>query len=873
MGKLTVYVGTTFAQFYLDKLSPIKGFIDTFIKKSLSEYEYDKTKHTYTFICDYILRDENTNSITIPLNFLPLMEDFLTACGYSSVIEEKEVPPITPREITIKPNPKWVPRDHQIPIIDYLLHDGRSRKGVSLATGGGKMVSNDTLVRVPGDWKRIDEVKVGDEAVASDGKAYPITNIYPHKNKQLYRVTFEDGRFIDAGAEHLWKVLVRDYKLKYEPRVLDTFDISALIGKKGTTVYVPDITPEDHPDVDLPIDPYMMGSLIANGCFRKGSVELTTPDTYVIDYFKAHMRPGYSLNRAGIYDWRLARNVGNSEPHYYLRAIEKLGLRGIDGPNKFIPEIYLKGSYKQRLELVRGLMDGDGGAGENHVIDSPRTPVYWTTSKTLADQLRQLIWSFGDKCTLSTRDAAYTNKFGERIKTGKTEYSIYISAKHPSMYHNCPTKKSRVNDKFLVKNTRIAIDDIQPIRTADATCIAVDSPDHTYVVTDYITTHNTFIANHSMSSVGLVTMIITASNIAQWVKNVAEQTSIHENFTYLDDKNYSSPYKWVRDINAQCKEKGSKLWLLMGSDSFYQLANDGVKPDVFICSTTTLREFAEGGESYKKLPWDYQGFLRTYGVGTKIVDEVHQNFHAINRIDLRSNIQNNWYLSATFGRSGIAESRIFNVIYPKEMQYGNSDNEPYTNVTVYAFRGNVPQRYVKRKRGYNAIKYEQYILKRPMWLKIFLENIVLTEVYTHYVRKRREGEKCLLFFSTKEMICTVRDYLNKELHKYGVVAKEKIGGIPDDVLNDPQYHIYIGTPGGMGTGRDIPGLRTAINFISVDSKTLIKQMFGRLRRIPDIATEWVDNVDYTIDSQVRHFYTRDRLYRKQAKEYKKVKIN
>ena len=145
------------------------------------------------------------------------------------------------------------------------------------------------------------------------------------------------------------------------------------------------------------------------------------------------------------------------------------------------------------------------------------------------------------------------------------------------------------------------------------------------------------------------------------------------------------------------------------------------------------------------------------------------------------------------------------------MQYGNSDNEPYTNVTAYAYRGNVPAHFVKRKRGYNAIKYEQYILKRPMWLRHFLENIVLTEVYTHFIKKRKEGEKCLLFFATKDMICTVRDYLNQELAKYGVVAKEKIGGTPDDVLNDPQYHIYIGTPGGMGTGRDIPGLKTILS--------------------------------------------------------------
>ena len=207
------------------------------------------------------------------------------------------------------------------------------------------------------------------------------------------------------------------------------------------------------------------------------------------------------------------------------------------------------------------------------------------------------------------------------------------------------------------------------------------------------------------------------------------------------------------------------------------------------------------------------------------------------------------------------------------MRYGDSNVAQYTNCTVYAYRGMVPAHFVKRKRGYNAIKYEQYLLKRPMWMKDYLNNVVLPEVYMHYVKKRNPGEKCLLFFSTKAMIERVRDFLNFELAKYGIVAKEKIGGTPDDVLNDPQFDIYIGTPGGMGTGRDIPHLRTAINFVSFDSPVLTKQCYGRLRRIPGVDTEWVDNVDRMIDSQVRHWQKRDRFYRKAAKVYHKIKLS
>lgn len=522
MGQITVYTGTTSAQFYVDKLSPIKGFIEDFVDKSLSEFEYDKQKHTYTFICNYVVWDDKTNNLIIPINFLPKLEAYLAAHGYVNVFKKVPLEPIKPRKMHVKPNPKWQPRDQaQKDLIEYLTKDPRPRKGVSLQTGGGK----------------------------------------------------------------------------------------------------------------------------------------------------------------------------------------------------------------------------------------------------------------------------------------------------------------------------------------------------------------SFTALRSALIIGNVSMFIMGSNIPQWVKNIYEQTDEKDKFKYLDSNNYKDIYKWVKDINSQCKKTGSPVYVLMGSESFYQLVNDNIKPEIFVCSTTTLREFIENGESYRNLPWNWQGFLKEYGIGTKIVDEAHQNFHAINKLDLLSNIKDNIYLTATFLKSGVSASRIFNIVYPEDMQYGDSNIAQYTNCTVYAYRGSVPAHAVKRKRGYNAIKYEQYLLKRPMWMKDYLNNVVLPEVYMHYVKKRNDGEKCLLFFSTKAMIERVRDFLNFELAKYGLVAKEKIGGTPDDVLNDPQYHIYIGTPGGMGTGRDIPHLRTAINFVSFDSKVLTKQCYGRLRRIPGVDTEWVDNVDRMIDSQVRHWQTRDKFYRKAAKTYHKIKLS
>lgn len=884
MGQLTVYTGTTSAQFQVTPMCPIKGFIDEFIRKSLSEFEYDKQKHTYTFICDYVVRDDKTHNVIIPINFLPKLEEYLSTYGYPNAFKRVPLEPIEPRKSTIKPNPNWKPREHQIPIIDYILHDSRSRKGISLQTGGGKFLENSTPVKIPGGWKPIGQVKIGDLVVAPDGKAYPVTGVFPHKNRTLYRVTFRDGRYLDAGCDHLWEILKRNRSTgDLETQVMDTLDMAPYVTNdpKKSSIYVPLITPEETPEIDLPLDPYMLGALIANGGLSNGSVVITTTDQFVLDYFSSHLLPGYEFIHADRCSWRISKGKGDVRPNVYKQILTDLGLMGCHSWEKFIPEIYLKGSLEQKWELMRGLMDGDGTIGNRKPRVKPSGTVtsgmgslsYSTSSTVLANQVLQLIYSFGDMAVLKPRWTHYTYK-GKRLKANYPDNRIFIRANKPSMYFKTPKKRELTDDNYqYAKYLKLRVDSITPIGNGDATCIAIDSPNHTYVAKDYIVTHNTFIANNSAAQLGLVTMVIMGSNIPQWVKNISEQTTVHENFTYVDCKDYNNIYKWVRDCNAQAKEKGSKIWILMGSDSFYQLVNDKVYPDIFVCSMTTLREFIECGEAYRNLPWTWQGFLKEYGIGTKIVDEAHQNFHAVNKLDLLSNVRNNLYLTGTFLKSGISASRIFNTVYPLEMQYGNSDIDQYTNVTVYAYRGWVPSRFVKRKRGYNAIKYEQYLLKRPMWMKDYLENIVLTEVFAHFVKKRNPGEKCLLFFSTKAMIERVRDYLNVELARYGLVAKEKIGGTPDDVLNDPNYHIYIGTPSGMGTGRDIPNLRTAINFVSFDSKVLTKQCYGRLRRIPGVDTEWVDNVDRMIDSQVRHWQTRDKFYRKAAKVYHKLKLS
>lgn len=78
----------------------------------------------------------------------------------------------------------------------------------------------------------------------------------------------------------------------------------------------------------------------------------------------------------------------------YIDNIEEilgdLGLLHCNSSTKFIPDLYMYNSYEVRLELLKGLMDGDG-------CSSTSGNIYVTTSGKLADDVALLCRSIGIK--------------------------------------------------------------------------------------------------------------------------------------------------------------------------------------------------------------------------------------------------------------------------------------------------------------------------------------------------------------------------------------------------------------------------------------------------------------------------------------------
>lgn len=351
----------------------------------------------------------------------------------------------------------------------------------------GKCLPNDApVLMADGAWKPNGDLQIGDRVASHDGLPSTVTGIFPQGTRQMYRITFKDGRSTECCAEHLWRVMNRKWKT---PRTLDTAQLISLISKPSFhhRLWINSVSGDFGADVELPIDAYILGSLISNGGLSCSSVRLTTPHQSVLDRIEtASSGVGVALRHQMKFDWRLCgnRRVGGNP---IINGLRELGLFGHKAETKFIPPSYLSASKATRTSLLQGLMDGDGW------VETFGAMRYGTSSYRLALDVQHLVRSLGGLATVSPRAPKYVYK-GKKL-SGLPSWVVNMSFADGTPFVSVPEKLSRVSVESG-RQPRLTISSIEPSRMADAQCISVSHQDHLYVTNDYIVTHNTALATN-----------------------------------------------------------------------------------------------------------------------------------------------------------------------------------------------------------------------------------------------------------------------------------------------------------------------------------------------------------------------------------------
>jgi hypothetical protein len=399
----------------------------------------------------------------------------------------------------------------------YLITDKRDRPlGQPIYSNGyynimmlcaravGKALKPDEPVLTENGWVKMKDLRIGDKVYGSDGKLCNIVNKTElQKDLDMYKITLRDGRVIEACKDHLWKVWSKNvnrhseskdvystltteemYKSYYTNRIDSPYKRKCGIERttKEFNYAIPLNKCIEYEKVNLPIDPYFLGLWLGDGSVHR--TDITTKDQEVVDYvykiakeFNHKVTINYNKDKTTpSYHITTGRN---NKDRYFRNLFKDLNLFN----NKHIPEIYLRSSEEQRLELLRGLRDSDGTASGGDVSFS-------NTNKTLIDNVAELARSLGMYVRVKSRQTklngvSHKLSYLVVIKTDKKIFNL--SRKDGAHKESQPKGKfgtGRFEKTYIVK--------IEKSGKSDGYCIAVDNEDKTYITKDHIVTHNSF---------------------------------------------------------------------------------------------------------------------------------------------------------------------------------------------------------------------------------------------------------------------------------------------------------------------------------------------------------------------------------------------
>lgn len=384
---------------------------------------------------------------------------------------------------------------------------------VSGGTGSGKALEASTPVLTPSGWRPIGEMKVGDLVVDPSGTSVPVEGVYPQGRLALYRVTFEDGRSVLCCDDHLWKVWTRTSvwnpvrRRKERAMGWRTVPLREIrgwfergrvpVGRPAVPLVAPGMMPL--PAASHPIPAYVVGALLGNGCLSSSLCRISGRDPSVIERIHS-LLPEATMRKVSRGGGEIAILGGGVR-----RALHGLGMFGLRSWEKRIPEAYRVGTVEQRLELVRGLMDTNGTVGRNGAMS------FATTSREMAEDLREILWSLGAIVKISWRSPSYIYR-GER-RQGRPTWVLNIF--HPDPRSLFTLERKRVRCRPSAISHRLRISTIESAGEGEAVCISVGSPEHLYVAKDYVVTHNTTLLNAISRHIMPHEQVITIEDAAE----------------------------------------------------------------------------------------------------------------------------------------------------------------------------------------------------------------------------------------------------------------------------------------------------------------------------------------------------------------------
>ncbi|MGH3715002.1 MAG: replicative DNA helicase [Micromonosporaceae bacterium] len=409
--------------------------------------------------------------------------------------------------------------------------------------GLGKALALDTSLPTPDGWTTMGEVRAGDRLIGADGKpttVVAVTDVL--RDRPCFEVEFSDGSVIVADAWHQWLTHDRaSRRAGKEPSVRTTEDIAATLrtqtADQRLNHSVANARPLELAERELLIPPYTLGVWLGDG--HSAAARFTTDDPEIVAYVEAD---GFDVRVSGprVYTIvlpppesvaaracvvcgipfspkvRNVRTCGRScggKARFMSEAVPVPACRRCGAPfsgttsgtglcrscwlshgnvtgmlrtlgvlgDKRIPKAYLRASEQQRRQLLAGLLDTDGYAHSDGVVQ------FSVTNRRLAQDTYELIVSLGYRCQMTTK----------RVKgrTEATSIAYTLTFTTPDDVFRLERKqlahKERRRTTSTARSGARFIVDVRPVPSVPVRCLEVDNADHLFLAGhSMIPTHN-----------------------------------------------------------------------------------------------------------------------------------------------------------------------------------------------------------------------------------------------------------------------------------------------------------------------------------------------------------------------------------------------
>lgn len=524
-------------------------------------------------------------------------------------------------------------------VMDAFTQNGVHRIVVKSAAQVGKALDVNTPIPTPEGWKVMLQLEVGDKVFDERGKICNVVAVSEiFQNHDCYKVTLSDGAEIVADAGHKWYVQ-EDKRHGTKESILTTEEISRsfkiLNGKKHRNRYaIPVTKPLNLSEKDLPVDSYTFGCFLGDGHSYSGQITIHKDDIEIAKRIEANghkivIRPksenfphilniqidpleidenicirghdmrivgktkrGYCAECARQHamhnKWKGIRDV-KVDPIIYTRPTlygKLIKLNVIH--NNHIPQIYLRASYEQRLELLKGILDTDG------TISNLGRCEITQKSKILAENIFELLQTLGFKPTLKITKAVCTNS---KTRAESTVYRITFLAYSDTPVFHLQRKLARQKKRAgcrVTETERRRIVNVEKIESVPTKCIAVDSPSHLYLAGEnFIPTHNSEVLNNVVGRFAHIdpcTIMIVQPTLEQ-----AQDFSRARLSKMINDTKVLTPLFYQKQDTILSKYFIGGRLVLQGANSAAGLASRPIR--ILLCDEVDrFPQSASGGE-------------------------------------------------------------------------------------------------------------------------------------------------------------------------------------------------------------------------------------------------------------------------------------